>query len=270
MIVFSDTQVASMRLFFAFVILFPFVVGKLKRVKKKTWYYFLVPGILGNGIPAFLFTKAQTGINSSLSGIIDALTPLFALLIGIFVFRMKTIPINIIGVFVGLAGAIALLAVTGNGNFQFNAAYSSYVVLATICYAINLNFVKNCLNDVEPLVITGFAFMTVGPIAGIYLFSTDVISKFQTHDYAVLSLLAVVVLSLFGTALALIIYYWLIKRTSVLFVASVTYIMPVFSIIWGVMDGEHIGIIDMFFIAIILVGVYMVNVKQKEKKIVNS
>ena len=154
--VFSYIQVADLRMGLAWLSLLPFVWSQLKKTPTHFWIPLAVVGLFGNGIPAFLFTKAQTQLDSSLTGILNALVPLFTLIIAVFIFKTKVKWYNIIGILIGLAGAIWLVA--GDGVVIENAHYAWFVVAATICYAISLNTIKNYLEKMNPIHITGLAF----------------------------------------------------------------------------------------------------------------
>jgi drug/metabolite transporter (DMT)-like permease len=219
-----------------------------------------IVGIVGNGIPAFLFTKAETGIDSSLAGILNSLTPLFALIVGLLFFKSKTKWYNVLGVFIGLAGTIGLMSISGNKSLEFNFSYGIYVIIATMLYAINLNVLKRFLKDVDAITITAFAFLTIGIPSLIYLFAnTDFVTVIQTRPHAMVGLGYIAILGVFGSAIAVILYNKLIKTTGVLFAASVTYLMPVVAVFWGIADGEKFELIYVLWILIILMGVFLVN-----------
>jgi drug/metabolite transporter (DMT)-like permease len=100
--------------------------------------------------------------------------------------------------------------------------------------------------------------MFTGPIAGVYLLFSDLGQATQTPDY-LLNLGYIALLALFSSVIAVLVFNHLIKYTSPLFAASVTYLIPFFAVMWGVADGEHLGIMQFVWIGIILAGVYLVN-----------
>jgi len=225
-----------------------------------------IVGIVGNGIPAFLFTKAETGIDSSLAGILNSLTPLFTLIVGLLFFQSKTKWYNVLGVIIGLGGTVGLMSVSGNKTLEFNFSYGIYVIVATLLYAINLNFVKRNLKEVDAITITSFAFLTIGIPSLIYLFaSTDFITVLHTKPNAYVSLVYVAILGIFGSAIAVILYNKLIKTSGVLFAASVTYMMPIVAVFWGIADGEKFELVYVLWIIIILMGVFLVNYSIKKR-----
>ena len=255
--VFSYTQVADLRMSLAWLSLLPFVWNQLKKTPTHFWIPLAVVGIFGNGIPAFLFTKAQTQLDSSLTGILNALVPLFTLLIAVFIFKTKVKGYNILGILIGLTGAIWLVA--GDGVVMENAHYAWFVVVATICYAISLNTIKNYLGELNPIHITGLAFFFVGPPTLIHLFSTDFLEIMNTQEKAWSALGYIFILAVIGTSMAVAIFNKLVARTTAIFASSVTYLIPIFAIIWGVIDGEHIALQHILGTAIIFAGIYLVN-----------
>jgi drug/metabolite transporter (DMT)-like permease len=263
---YSYQQVALLRLSITCLFLLPFAIRSIKKVNLKKIGLMAIVGIVGNGIPAFLFTKAETGIDSSLAGILNSLTPLFTLIVGLLFFKSKTKWYNVLGVIIGLGGTVGLMSVSGNKSLEFNFSYGIYVIVATLLYAINLNFVKRSLKEIDAVTITAYAFLTIGIPALIGLFAgTDFITVIQTRPHAFVGLGYVAMLGIFGSAIAVILYNKLIKTSGVLFAASVTYMMPIVAVFWGIADGERFEAIYVVWILIILAGVYLVNHKFKKQ-----
>lgn len=257
---FSDLQVASIRLFLTFLVLSPVIVKNFKKIKKHQWKNLCIAGIIGSGIPAFLFTIAETKVSSAITGVLNSLVPLFTVILGLLFFKMKFRKMKALGALVGLVGAIGLLMVSGGISFDTkNIAYSYLVILATISYAANVNFLHRFLKEINSVNITAFGFLFIGPTAGVYLFTTDFLSIMQQDNMAWINLGYIAILAVFGTAIAVILFNMLIKRAAPIFASSVTYVIPVFAIMWGVLDGEQIHAIQFLFIALILTGVYIIN-----------
>jgi drug/metabolite transporter (DMT)-like permease len=260
--VFSSDEVAALRIFIAFLFLSPLIFRHVKKPLLKHWRGFLGMGLLGNFIPAFLFTKAETGISSSLTGMLNSLTPLFTLLFGVMLFKTKTKFINAIGILIGFVGAIGLLTVGKSEDMDNNLLYGFYVVLATVCYAFSVNIIKKDLGGVNSVTATVWAMLFIGPMAGIYLFGfTGFVEKMRYQSLALSSLGYVCILAIFGTALSVIVFNVLIRNTNALFASSVTYLIPVVAMGWGVFDGENVQMLHFVWIALILLGVYLVNKK---------
>ena len=178
--VFSYEQVAALRLFITSIVLTPFVFPALKKIRRKHYIPILVAALFGSGIPAFLFTLAQTYLDSSFVGILNSLTPLFTFGIGVIVFNHKYLKMNLLGVFIGLIGAVFLSLNALNNSISVNI-YVYLVVLASLLYAISANVIKRYLQDLDSTDITTIVFLIVGPLSGVYVFSTDFIVLFDNN-----------------------------------------------------------------------------------------
>lgn len=257
--VFSYEQVAALRLFITSIVLIPFVFSALKKIKKKHYVPILVAALFGSGIPAFLFTLAQTYLDSSFVGILNSLTPLFTFYIGIIIFNQKYHKINLLGIFIGLIGAIFLSLNNLNQSISINI-YVYLVVFASLLYAISANVIKRYLYDLDSTDITSIVFLIVGPLSGVYIFSTDFIVLFDNNK-AYESLAYITILAIICTALAGVMFYKLIKISSPTFATSVTYLIPIVALFWGFIDGEKL--IGQYFVGVALIfsGLYLVNKK---------
>ena len=258
--VYDFMQVASLRIVIAFLSLIPFLPKAFCNVERKHLLPIAIMAILGNGIPAFLFTKAQTHLDSSFVGILNAIVPLFTLILGVYFFKSKPSKTNIIGIIIGLFGAFFLTVNNLNSGVILDI-YILLVILATIFYAISINVVKKYLHDLNAPSITALAFLIIGPLAAIYLFNTDFIIKLNSHKDGYMALGYIALLSVLGTSLAVIIFNQLISRSSAIFASSVTYMIPVIAIFWGIFDGEKITAYHLIGMFIIFSGLYLVNKK---------
>ncbi len=258
---FDYHEVGILRITITFLFLTPFAIGKLKKVSSRERNYLILSGLIGNFGPAFLFAIAQTGINSSLAGILNSLTPLFTLLLGLSFFRSKGTWYNVTGVITGLAGAIGLIyASSGNMGFVFNIKYASFVILATIFYAFNVNFIKVYLKNIDAVTITSLSFFYVGVPSLLYvLFFSDIPYKIVNVPGTMFGLGYMTILAVVGTGIAMMAFNKLIKMSSAVFASSVTYMIPVVAIIWGIIDGEIFKASYIIWFILILSGVVMVN-----------
>lgn len=255
---FSSTQAAAIRILSASLALMPYSLKYLKTLKKKDIKSLLIAGFIGSFIPAFLFTKAQTQIDSSLAGMLNTLTPVFTLIIGMSFYKTRFISLQFIGILLGLLGASGLIFYSEDLKLGNINSYGLFVVLATICYGTNINEIKARLTHLSGRQITSLSFMFIGPVALVYLLTTDFKPVFEVKQWPV-HLLALAVLGVIGTALAMIIMNTLIRYTSAVFSSSVTYIIPIFAIGWGFLDHEHITLLHILFMSVILIGVYLIN-----------
>ena len=260
LIYFSGEEVGLLRIVITFLFLLPLSIKPLKRVPRKLYWMLIVSGIVGSLIPAFLFAIAETKIGSGLAGTLNSLTPLFTLIVGVLFFRLKTHWFNIAGVIIGLAGAVGLIYATNPVDLTTGAAYSSLVIVAAVCYAVNVNLIKHYFKGINSLDITTLTFFFIGIPALIYaLLFTGIPRKLITDTASWAGFGYMSVLSVVGTGLALIIFNYLIKISSPVFAASVTYLIPVIAILWGIIDGEPFKLYFLVWIALILIGVFLVN-----------
>jgi drug/metabolite transporter (DMT)-like permease len=270
LVAFDPYQVAAIRIFFAFISFIPLIIFIGFKVPKKRIPMTMLSAILGSGIPPFLFTIAQTRIDSSVAGILNSLTPLFALAAGVVIFRLVMRWNHVVGVLIGLGGTVLIVLIRSDGGFEFNFGHAILVVLATLFYGINANIIKSKLYDVHPIQIALVAFSFLGPFAGAYLFSTDFVEVVRTNEYAWHSLGYMALLSVFGTSYALILFNILAHRTSALFSTMVTYIIPLVAVFIGFLDGEKLGPVHVIGMILILSGVYISSIRKRkmEKEIV--
>lgn len=258
LVAFSPLQVGGLRIVFAGLVLLPVSLKNFsKYFRLYKWKFFLL-GLISNMIPAILFSEAETGLTSSLAGVLNALTPVFTLMVSAFFFSAVIRRGQVFGLTFGLAGSI-LLAFAGNsgelGNFNI---YALYVIIATICYGFGANIVKNFFVGVNPVIFTSMALFFMMPVAISILLLTGIENSF-THEYAVQSTIYIFILGSVGTSLALVIFNKLIQNTSPVFASTVTYLIPIAAIGWGVADGEPFELTHVASTFLIIIGVYFVN-----------
>jgi drug/metabolite transporter (DMT)-like permease len=256
--VFDAPQVGSLRITAAFLFFLPFFLINLKKIPFQKAHFFLLVGCLGNLFPAYLFSLAGSKLDSGVSGALNSTTPLFTLIVGGLFFGNKITSKQTAGIILGFVGAL-LLILAGAKGLAFNW-YALYVVLATVFYGLNLNITKKYLTglNLSPFLITSFIFMTIGPVALVVLFSGDFIEKVQQPE-ALQPLIYTIILGVMGSAIAMVLFNRLIQMTSAVLASSVTYLIPIVAILWGILDGETIQIQHFLGMGIILVGVYLVN-----------
>jgi len=250
---FSSLQIGSLRILITFLCLLPVSVRNLYKLNANNILSISLIGLLGSGIPAFLFPLAQTRVSSSLAGMLNSLSPVFTLIVGILFYRRKAIRTQIAGVILGLIGAIGLIY---NGSFTFNF-YGLFVVLATLMYGISSNEVAK-IQDMNGLQITSLAFLVISPLAIGYLLFSDFSAAVSTTHW-MRNLGYIFVLSVMGSAFALALFYLLIMNTSPVFGSMVTYFIPVISTLWGLSDNERLTSSMLISVAFILAGVYLIN-----------
>ncbi len=257
---FTSQQVAALRVVLASLVLLPFAVKSLKSFRKQDLKSLLIISIIGSLIPAFFFTKAETRIDSALAGMLNSLTPVFTLIIGILFYEIKFNRRQIFGLLIGLAGAFILMNDGRSIALSSINSYALFVVAATICYSISVNEVKAHLTHLNGIQLTSLSFLIAGPIALGYLLTTDFAPVLANQDMLI-SFGAIAVLGIIGTALAMLFMNHLLGYVSAVFASTVTYFIPVFAIFWGLVAGEVITVYHIAGMAIILIGIALVNTK---------
>lgn len=257
MVAFAPAQLACLRLAISSLTFSPLILYYRKDINWTDWKKFLAVGLTGSGIPAFLFFFAQTRITSSMAGLLNSLTPLWTLLISIFIFGQAFHKKQMAGLLLGFAGAAYLIFEDSRGTLGGTSVFGLFIVLATLCYGLSVNMVQDFFKEVRPVIISSMSFFLLGPPAVIYLLSTDFPTILTTHEMAPKALLTVALLSVFGTVIASILYYHLVQRTSAVFSSTVTYLMPLSAMLLGFLDGEAVGIVHLGGMAAILAGVYI-------------
>jgi drug/metabolite transporter (DMT)-like permease len=257
LIAFSPQQVACLRIGISALAFFPFLAARFRRIDWQKWRYFLLVGVTGSAVPAFLFAFAQTQINSTMAGILNSLTPLFTLILGMFFFGSPFVVKKAGGVFLGLLGAILLILWSNEQGLSGHWAYALLVILATICYATSVNTVGSYLKGINSVTISAVSFSFMGLPALGYLFSTDFLSLMAHSPQAWASLGYVSILALFGTVLATMIFFYLVHLNNAVFASMIAYLIPIVAVFWGVIDGEPVSWMHGLGMILILSGIYL-------------
>jgi drug/metabolite transporter (DMT)-like permease len=258
----TPVQLACLRISISSLAFTPVLFYHRKRVEWTRWKYFLLVGLTGSGLPAFLYSIAQTEVNSSLAGMLNSMTPIFTLIIGILFFRTGFSWGKILGVVLGFTGVCFLIFSNGL-KFGGSIPYALLIVIGTMCYGTSVNIVKEFFQNTRSLIISAVSFFLIGPPAIIYLLTSGAVQEMAQAPQIWMSLGAVTLLSLVGTVSATIIFYKLVKDTNAVFASSVAYIMPIVALGWGFWDGEELFLIQILGMFFILIGVYII--KQQVK-----
>jgi len=260
--IFSPDQVGALRVAAAVIFLLPVAFQHLKELKPGDHWKLFISGMLAVFIPAFLFAIAQTHLNSSLAGILNTLSPIWTMLIGAIFFSQRFRGWAIFGIIISFVGCVVLaMARAGGGLGAFNV-YALLIVLACACYGTNLNFLKFKLNYLQPMTTISVSLLLIAPLAYVYLFGfTDFTYKMSHVDGAWKAFGFVIILALMSTAVANLLFYKLLKISSPLFASSVTYVMPIVSVMWGLIDGEVLLAGHFIGMGLILGGVFLANRK---------
>jgi drug/metabolite transporter (DMT)-like permease len=252
----TPIQLGSLRIIFAGIFLIVVGFKSIIKISIQQWKFIALTALFGTFIPAYLFAIAQTEIDSSVSSILNSLTPLNTLVLGSLAFGLQFRRNQIIGVIIGLIGS-ALLILNGAMNHpEQNYYYALLVIIASVCYATNVNLVKKYLSGMAPLSITTGNFLVMLLPATLILYFTDFLNAVSVPE-AQHSMLFVIILGVLGTGIANIIFFKLIQLSSPVFATSVTYLIPIVAFFWGLLDNEMLTPIQFLGAFIVLIGVYL-------------
>lgn len=256
-------QLGALRTLITGILLLTFGFNKLKTIPKSRWKWLLLSALLGSFIPAFFFAIAETEIDSAVTSVLNSLVPLNTILIGFAVFKIASNKRQVIGVIIGFIGTAILILKGAELNPNQNYFYAGYIIASTFMYAANVNIIKRYLQEVKPLAIaTGNYVFIVIPALIVLLFSGFFTAETFENPALPEAMIYITILAVFGTALAKILFFRLVQMSTPVFASSVTYIMPIVALVWGVLDGESFNIIQLFASLLILFGVYLANRKK--------
>lgn len=256
-------EVASIRIFSSGLVLLPVALYNFKKLPTSKLGYVLLSGLFGSLIPAYLFCIAEQDIDSSLAGVLNALTPIFVIITGALFFQSKASSLKLLGIFIAFTGSVLLFFSQPNFAHNSNAGSVLLVVLATLLYGINVNMVYRHLSTIPSLHIAAIG-LSLSAVPALLVLLLTGYFRLNFYDKGILvstgysSLLGVG-----GTAIATILFYMLLKRAGSVFASMVTYAIPVVAIGWGILYGEKVGLIQAACMIIILTGVFVANQKSR-------
>ncbi|HUR09887.1 MAG TPA: DMT family transporter [Flavitalea sp.] len=256
MLALQASQVAAIRILSGGIVLLPVAVTRRRQIPSNKFGVILLSGLLGSFIPAFLFCIAETKIDSSLAGFLNALTPIFTILIGVFFFKSQLQKKKIPGVLLGFAGMLLLFLAGGTTELK-HGWYALLVIIATISYASNVNMVGRYLKEITSTNIASFAFAMLIIPSLIVLYVTGFFDFPVNNPHVLYSTAMSAVLGIMGTAVASILFYVLLRRAGPLFSSMVTYGIPFIALFWGLLAGETVLPLQLVGLGIILIGVYL-------------
>ena len=263
---FTPYQVGALRVLIAGIILMPIAISKYKLFPKKHLKWLILAAFTGNFIPMFLFPIAETEISSSIAGIINSMMPIFVIIVGTLFWKFETSKRQMTGIFISFTG-VCLLAFGGGDESEFKIFPILLLLLATLCYAISTTTVKSKLMEVSSTVLSAFVFSFILFLPSlIALISTGFVSTFTFSKENMMGLMFVSLLSVFGTGLAMMMNYRLLKVSTPLFASTVTLLMPIVAIIWGILDGEKLTILQFAGASIIIAGLIFLRAKTVAQK----
>ena len=259
----TPIQLGALRMIFTAIFLLSVASPSLKKIEKKHYKYIVYTAIAGTFIPGFLFAFAITNIDSSVVSILNSLTPFNTLILGAMVFGFAFNRTQLYGILIGLTGTLILILNGAALNPNQNYWYALLIIIASVGYAFNANTIKKHLNDLNALSIVTGNFLILLVPAIIVLSFTDFFVTFDLKNEVLMQSLGyLVILAIVGTGIAKTIYNKLVHISDPVFASSVTYLIPLVAIFWGILDGEKLSLLQIFSGMIILLGVYLVNKKK--------
>ena len=256
----SPFELGSLRIIFCAIFLLVIGFKSLAEIPLHKWKYVAITSLFGTFIPAYLFAIAETKVSSSICSILNSLTPLSTLLLGATFFGLDFKRSQFLGIIIGLIGTAILIFAGVENNTTENYFYTLFVIVATMCYATNVNLIKKYLSDVKPLSITTGNFMVMLLPAVMILFLTDFSTKINIASTQN-AMIFVAILGIVGTGIANVSFYKLIQISSPVFASSVTYLIPIVALGWGIFDNERLSLFQVFGAVIVMVGIYLANKK---------
>ena len=256
----SPLELGSFRIIFA--ALFLVIVGfkSLLKINRSQWRWIFLSAFLGSFFPVYLFAFAETEIDSAIASILNSTTPLMTLIFGILFFKIVFTQNKALGVIIGLLGTLGLIFSGAQVNPDQNYFYSGLVIVASACYAINVNIIKRYMHDISALGITTGNFLVLLIPSVIVLYFTGFsLGEVAINPVLSLSLMYVLILGVVGTGIAMIIFNKLIQISDPVFSTSVTYTIPLVALGWGFLDGEVFSYLQLISALVILLGVFLVN-----------
>jgi drug/metabolite transporter (DMT)-like permease len=220
---------------------------------REHWRAYLFVGAVGLALPFVLIAGALTTIDASTAAILNALSPLFASLVAALWIREPLTPAKLAGIALCLVGTAVLVGWTPAPMSSRELLAASMSVAATALYGYTIVFTKVHLKDASPL----------GTAAGTLLMAALALAPFMPlaplpralADVAPMAWLAMLGLAIVSTTVAFIFYYRLIADVGPVKAITVTLLVPVFGMIWGVIFlGEPLTPGRVAGCAIILAG----------------
>ncbi len=261
----SAYQVASIRIVASGLVLIPYLIKAMRNIPIRIWHLVFFSGMLGSLLPAYLFCIAETGIDSAFAGALNSLTPIFTILTGVLFFNLEISSQKITGILVAFAGCIILFLSQQQLSLGNNLLLTLPIIIATLCYGLNVNLVQKHLKGIASLEIVSLAMFLNAIPAFIMLIFSGYFSLSLAENGVLHSSLYAALLGIGGTSLANILFYILIKKAGSIFSSMVTYGIPFVALAWGILYHEQVGWGQVLGLSVILLGVYLASMKFPKK-----
>ncbi len=255
----NHMQVAGLRMLVAATVMLPFALKRVSILWSKDMPYLLTVGLCGNFIPSYLFTYAGTTLSSGFCGILNSFTPIFTVLISVLAFKSRIHILQILGILIGTFGIFFLVRSGGELTLENSPKHIAAILVATLLYGVSVNTIRHKLSHVTPLEVTSLGLLCILPFTLISFYTEGTFSRLQQDAFGIEALSYVFVLGFLSTAVSNIYFNRLIKMTSAIFASSVTYLIPVFAVLFGFLLNERVSPLQLTAMAVLLLGVFLVN-----------
>lgn len=266
LLIFSPYQIGAFRVAISGLLLAFIGIPALRKMDKRTLFWVSLTGFFGNFFPMFLFPIAQTRVSSSLAGILDSLVPVFVLILGYFLFGIRSKALQFLGALIGFVGAAMIMYFSEATSEESKVGYALLIVLATACYAMAALIIKERLYHVRSKDLSGAVFSVWMIPSILILIFSGFFTNFEATPETMESLGYLSILTVMGTAIAIMLYYKLIQNTTPVFASTVTYLLPLVAVVWGLLDGEKFSVWYVIGGLLILWGIYLIREKRKDIK----
>lgn len=254
----NGLQIGAVRIFAAGAALLPFAVFHARHIPFKKLGVVILTGVLGNFLPALLFASAiEENGESSLASILNSLTPLFVIVIGLVFFKKGVGAKKLAGVIIGFIGLVLLSFSREPVSAEDHGVL--LILVATIFYGINVNLVAHFLKGIDGFKIASVSLAIMAIPSAALMWQQNVFSMAQYDSGVRISIAVASLLGVAGSAIATALYYVLIQKAGGLFASLVTYAIPVVAILWGLLANETVTGVQIGCLMMILAGVYVAN-----------
>lgn len=259
---FSPYQVGALRVLISGVLLSPIAILNRKNFPKNQLKWLLLAAFAGNFIPMFLFPIAETKVSSSIAGIMNSMMPIFTIIVGAIFWKTKTTSRQIFGILISFSGVV-LLMISGDKSTETPIFYVGLLLFAAFLYAVSVTTVGAKLTHIPAKMMSSFVFFYVLFLPSlISLFVSNFFGEFTFTKENFIGLGFVATLSVMGTGLAMMLQYRLMSISNPLFASTVTLLMPVVAVMWGVIDGESFTALQAVGAIIIFAGLIFLRKKK--------
>lgn len=223
------------------------------------WKHVAVMALVQNALPFTLFNWGEQHIDSALAAILNGTTPLFTIILAhIFVADDRISMSKLLGVLVGFGGLVLLIAPSLFAGVQVTTWGLMAIAVAAASYGVAIVYSRLHMRGLPPLAAPtaqlGLAALFMLPL------SLLIEQPFRVPAPSLAALGSLLTLAVFGTAVAFVVYYHIIERVSASYMAMVTYMVPLFGVVLGVLIlNEQLGWTAYAGCVLILTGVMIVN-----------